>query len=315
MSDVVPAADFRRGMRQLAAAVSVITTAHAGRRAGMTATSVTSLTAEPPQLGVAINRGNASYGAVTGSRRFAVNVLSHEQSEIAASFAGMLGLQGEARFDAGTASWGTLETGAPILGGAATAFDCELVQEVELSSHVLMVGLVRAVRVTPTTTPLLFMDGTWASLVRADPASLDTYEAIVERVGAALAAAQAESDEPRRQFLRFIEHFAEIYAAELASLRQFHAQRAIAPADRLDALSARKRALEGTMLALLQRGRAAGQFELPDPLAATQAIFGMFGSLHRWPDEAAQEPARVAATLGSLAAALAGVAPPSPTEL
>lgn len=48
---VVDATEFRRGMRQLAAAVSVITTEHGGQRAGMTATSVTSLTAEPPQIG------------------------------------------------------------------------------------------------------------------------------------------------------------------------------------------------------------------------------------------------------------------------
>ena len=41
---VIDAADFRRGMRQLAAAVSVITTDHDGNRAGMTATSVSSLT-------------------------------------------------------------------------------------------------------------------------------------------------------------------------------------------------------------------------------------------------------------------------------
>lgn len=312
---VVDATEFRHGMRQLAAAVSVITTEHGGQRAGMTATSVTSLTAEPPQIGVAINRSNASYGAVTGSRRFVVNVLSHEHAEVAASFAGMLGLQGEDRFDAGAAFWGTLETGAPVLEGAAAAFDCELMQEVELSSHVLMIGLVRAVRVAPTTTPLLFMDGTWASLVRANPTSLDSYEAIIGRVDVAMASAQAETDDPGRQFAGFIRSFAEIYASEIATLRHFHAQHAIAPADRLDALTSRKRRLEATLLDLLRRGHAAGQFDLPDPLAATHAILGMFGSLHRWPEEAAEEPTAVAGTLQILATALAGATPPAPKQL
>lgn len=304
----VDAAAFRRGMRQLAAAVSVVTTEHGGQRAGMTATSVSSLTAEPPQIGVAINRNNASYAAVVGSGRFAVNVLSHEQAEIAASFAGMLGLQGDARFGAGEAVWETLETGAPVLRDAAASFDCELVQEVELSSHGLMVGLVRAVRVTPTTTPLLFMDGTWASLVRADIAAFDNYEAIVARVEASMAEARRVTDDPGRQFVLFIEAFSRIYATEVPVLRQFFAQHAIAPASRLDALAKRKRNLEAVVLELLHRGRAEGRFDMLDPAIAAQAIFGMFGSIHRWPADPAWEPEHVAGTLQSLAAALAGAA-------
>jgi len=63
----------------------------------------------------------------------------------------MLGLQGEARFGAGNAVSSTLGTDPPVLDGTAASLDCELVQEGELSCHVLMVGLVRAVRVTPTT--------------------------------------------------------------------------------------------------------------------------------------------------------------------
>lgn len=302
----VHAAEFRRAMRQLAAAVSVVTTEHDGSRAGMTATSVSSLTAEPPQIGVAINRANASYAAVVGSRRFAVNVLSHEQAEVAASFAGMLGLQGEARFGVPGARWGSLATGAPVLADAAASFDCELVQEMELSSHVLMVGRVRAVSVTPTTTPLLFMDGTWASLVRADAAALDGYEAIVGRVEATLEAALAATADPARQFAAFVRGFADIYAAEVPALRQFFAQPAIAPASRLDALAARKRTLEGVVLDLLRRGKAAGRFDLPDPAIASQAIFGMFGSIHRWPADPDWRPDAVSGTLQVLAAALAG---------
>lgn len=308
---VADAAAFKRGMRQLAAAVSIITTDHGGQRAGMTATSVSSLTAEPPQIGVAINRSNASYAAVVGSRRFAVNVLSHEQAEIAASFAGMLGLQGEDRFDTADASWDVLSTGAPVLSGAAAIFDCELAHEVELSSHVLMIGLVRAVEVTPTTTPLLFMDGTWASLVRADTAALDSYEAIVGRVEATMADAQRQTADPATQFALFAKGFSDIYAAEVPALRHFFSQHAIAPAARLDALAQRKRKLEAVVLEVLRRGHAQGQFDLPDPAIAAQAIFGMFGSIHRWPADPSWKPESVAGTLQTLAAALAGASGPS----
>ena len=121
-----------------------------------------------------------------------------------------------------------------------------------------------------------------------------------------MAAAQTATADPGRQFSLFIRSFAEIYAAEVPALRQFFSQPAIARSARLNALAARKRTLEAVMLDLLRRGRAAGQFDIPDPLLASQAIFGMFGSIHRWPNDGAWNPESVAGTLQALAAALAG---------
>jgi flavin reductase (DIM6/NTAB) family NADH-FMN oxidoreductase RutF len=57
-----PAADihsdaFKAVMRNVAGATSIITASHAGERAGLTATSLTALSAEPPTVIVCINRG------------------------------------------------------------------------------------------------------------------------------------------------------------------------------------------------------------------------------------------------------------------
>ena len=48
--------DFRKAMRRLTSAVTVITTAHEDRRYGMTATAVTSVSADPPSLLICVNR-------------------------------------------------------------------------------------------------------------------------------------------------------------------------------------------------------------------------------------------------------------------
>ena len=62
-------------MRRLAAGVTIVTTGLGEQRAGLTATSVSSLTAEPPRLLVCIHRDADTHALILRSRAFAVNVL------------------------------------------------------------------------------------------------------------------------------------------------------------------------------------------------------------------------------------------------
>src|SRR6185436_15849319 len=56
------AGQFKAGMRSLAGAVNIITSAHAGHRYGMTATAVCSASAEPPTVLVCINKLATTHG-------------------------------------------------------------------------------------------------------------------------------------------------------------------------------------------------------------------------------------------------------------
>ena len=60
---------FIQGMRQLALGVTLITTAHEGRWAGLTATAVCSVSAEPPQLLACINRQAETHRLIAGAAR------------------------------------------------------------------------------------------------------------------------------------------------------------------------------------------------------------------------------------------------------
>ncbi len=96
---------FRKGMRQLSAAVTVVTTGiDAQRRAGRTATAVCSVSAEPPQLLVCVNRRDEGHARIREWRNFCVNVLCHAQIDIAKRFAGMDRGAHPERFDQG--EWG-----------------------------------------------------------------------------------------------------------------------------------------------------------------------------------------------------------------
>ena len=145
---------FRAVLRQLAGAVSVIATGSSSSRAGLTATSVTSLAVDPPTVLVTVNRAASAYPTLIAEARFSINLLTDRQQPIADRFAGRGGIAGAERF-AG-AEWTTLETGAPVLVGALASIDCELDEVIERHSHGILIGRVKAVAIDDTAGALLY---------------------------------------------------------------------------------------------------------------------------------------------------------------
>src|SRR5690349_9376595 len=107
---------FRAAMRQLAAGVSIVAAGTRDESAGITATSVTPLSMEPPTLLVCINRTSSLVPFLHRYWRFSVNILSADQEAIAERFTGRNGYQGFARFQ--DAHWDALPSGTPALRDA-----------------------------------------------------------------------------------------------------------------------------------------------------------------------------------------------------
>ena len=109
---------FTQAMRGFASAVTVITVAHGGQRSGYTATSVSSFCAEPPTVLVSTTETSSSAALITGSGRYAVNLLGPGHKAVAQRFTGFGGETGEQRY-AG-ADWLQLSPGgAPVLRAKA----------------------------------------------------------------------------------------------------------------------------------------------------------------------------------------------------
>jgi len=161
----VDAESFRLGMRRLAASVTILTTAGPDvGRAGMTATAVSSVTADPPTLMCCVNRNNATRHAIAAAGCVAVNLLSSSDHELASRFA--TAMPPEERFRAG--SWTTLATGAPALETAAGVFDCLIGHSIEIGSHTVFFGEVQAVQVRDQhVRPLLYAHGGYGSFAGA----------------------------------------------------------------------------------------------------------------------------------------------------
>ena len=159
----VSADDHRVGMRNLAAAVTIITARDGDTHLGLTATAVCSVTAEPPRLVVFVNKKVAACEAILNSGALCVNVLSGEQEHEAKVFAGMVeGVYGEARFQHG--HWHDLATGVPVLEGALANFDCRVVKVFDESTHHAFLCEVLATRGLQDGEPLLYLNGAFRRL-------------------------------------------------------------------------------------------------------------------------------------------------------
>jgi flavin reductase (DIM6/NTAB) family NADH-FMN oxidoreductase RutF len=158
----VSSADFRGAMRHLTGGVSVITAGRGKDITGMTVTSVSSFSVDPPTLIVSINRDASSFPLIRRHGAFGVNILAADQLEIAERFAGKGGLKGADRF-AG-ARWVTAVSGVPLLVGALSAVDCEVEEILERHSHGIIIGRVRDVRNSTRNAALAYWHGQYVAV-------------------------------------------------------------------------------------------------------------------------------------------------------
>ncbi len=133
---------YRDAMARLGAAVNVVTSDGAAGRCGFTASSVCSVTDDPPTLLVCLNRTGRNNERFKRNGVLCVNVLTARHEALSAAFAGPL--DSSARFAA--ARWSTLSTGAPVLEDAGVAFDCRIAQVTEIGTHSVLFCEVEAIR-------------------------------------------------------------------------------------------------------------------------------------------------------------------------
>ena len=154
--------DFRGAMRHLTGGVSVITAGRGHDISGMTVTSVTSLSVDPPTLIVSVNREASSWPLLKRHGFFGVNILASDHLDVAERFAGKGGLKGAERF-AG-AQWTTRISGVPLLVEALSAIDCAVEETIERHSHVIVIGRVLDIRNSGRNAALAYWQGRYVAV-------------------------------------------------------------------------------------------------------------------------------------------------------
>ena len=131
----------------------MITTTDADARpAGLTASAFTSVSLDPPLILVCVDHKSQTYPALLERGRFAVNILTADQSDLSKRFA-------STRLDKFTdVAYRTSEMGLPLLGDALAFLECSTVNTHVEGDHTIFVGLVERAG-TGTGEPLLYFRG------------------------------------------------------------------------------------------------------------------------------------------------------------
>jgi hydroxymethylglutaryl-CoA lyase len=149
---------FKQALSQFASGVTVVTTVHQGQPIGITASSFSSLSLEPPLVLVSLSKRLFTHRVIEESGVFAVSVLSAYQQELGMRFAGMIP-DIEDRF-AGLDTI-TAVTGCPILPDCLAWVDCTVWASYDGGDHTIFVGQVQDVDTGEGDMPLLYHNRLW----------------------------------------------------------------------------------------------------------------------------------------------------------
>ncbi|WP_326566170.1 flavin reductase family protein [Amycolatopsis rhabdoformis] len=154
----VDALAMRGVMGRFATGVAVVTTGVDGAPHGMTVNSLTSVSLEPPLLLVCLTTGARTTDAVVEARRFAVNVLSTRQEQLALRFA----RRGEDHFEGLGVTQGLHEI--PVVPDALVHLECTVVRVMTAGDHEVVLGEVGRI-CQREGKPLGFLGGRFSDVV------------------------------------------------------------------------------------------------------------------------------------------------------
>ncbi len=137
---------LRQGMRSLASGVCVVSgLKDDGERAAMTASSVTSVSDDPPSLLVCVNKAARMDDVLFHSEYFCVNILSSDHQDVSEICA--TPETGEERFSVG--SWSRHEkNGLHYINNAPAVFICHKQRVVDHGTHSIYIANVDEVLVS-----------------------------------------------------------------------------------------------------------------------------------------------------------------------
>ncbi len=132
---------FRQVMGSFSTGVTVVTTEHDEVLSGLTLNAFSSVSLNPPLVLICVDLSSRTLPLMRASKKFAVNILSEEQEELARYFA--------RPSKAGFKSFSNVEfyeaaTGAPVFYDALGFVDAHVVAEYPGGDHAIFLGQVQA---------------------------------------------------------------------------------------------------------------------------------------------------------------------------
>lgn len=157
----IGAEEFKAVFRRHAGGVAVVTAVGPNGPIGFTATSVISLSVDPPFLAFSVNAASASRRVIEAAGTVVVNILSAHQAAVADRFA----RPAQDRF-AGLQT-ATLPTGDVVLTGSAAWAQGRVEQRIEVGNSLLVAVRVLEAGLGQKSSPLVYVDRAYHTLSEA----------------------------------------------------------------------------------------------------------------------------------------------------
>lgn len=149
-------------MRAWTSGIAVVTASHEGEQHGMTVSSFTSISLEPPLIMISVQTGSRTHKLASQANGFAVTILADDQQEISDRFAGRIP---DAEDRLAGIETETLVTGAPFIKGGLAYLDCRVSQSIEVGTNTLFLAEVVSARGNGEGDPLVYHDRAYRKLV------------------------------------------------------------------------------------------------------------------------------------------------------
>lgn len=146
---------FKSAMRRLAASVSIVVAKGDNGPVGMAATSITSLTVDPPAVLICVNRATSLHALLEPTAPLSVNLLSRDQQDVSMAFGGRM--PHDERFTIG--SWVDGINGLPALVGAQANLHCVIDAMLAYGTHSIVIARVLHAEIDGEVAPLIYQDG------------------------------------------------------------------------------------------------------------------------------------------------------------
>lgn len=144
--------DFKNCLARFASGVTVVTYKDGEEMGGITVSSFTSLSMDPPLVLFNLNRASHSHSVIQSGKGFAIHILSADQEEISNGFASSKVNKHEFLHSIGY----DLDGDVPIFGDCLAVLLCEKEVIYDGGDHSIVVARVKTTRVREGLAPLLY---------------------------------------------------------------------------------------------------------------------------------------------------------------
>jgi 4-hydroxyphenylacetate 3-hydroxylase, reductase component len=142
---------LKQAMRVYPQGVTVVTTESGGPK-GLTVSSFTSVSLDPPLVLFSIAKGSAMHDVLRNAKSYAINFLADDQKSVSDRFAGRT--PAKDRFEG--LSFVKGQTGSPVISGARAVIECKPWKVYEGGDHSILIGEVISSKTLASKRPLVY---------------------------------------------------------------------------------------------------------------------------------------------------------------